>query len=433
MKYLRMLIITCLVIALAFCIAACDKGETPTQAPTMVPTEAPTEKPTEAPTEAPSETPTEAPDVTVEYSVTVIDQEGAAVPDAKLSLLVDDEVKYTATTDADGKATLSVKAGNYALVIDEMSEGYYDVEYSHEITASVDNVSITLEVVNNTPNGTEERPYVMLEDALVLNIPAGETYHLLAYGSNRILNVENPSVKITYKGKDYTPNSDGVIELEVSAETAREPIKFTVTNTSESENTVTVNIASPLGTAENPIIITDIGAEITAEDASADGIVYYKWISTGSGILAVTSYDAHNNISFYNMTTYVVSSYTDGSVAEYIQVNAGDEISITVSSKSSEASDVTFTLSLCDGDADSPVMIIDSISVFGIMAGKELSFTAETGSITVSGSDIEVIFGDSTLTPDEEGKIELDLSEGDVFTVKNTSEERREITVTITE
>lgn len=429
MKYLRMLIITCLVIALAFCIAACDKSETPTQAPTT----APTEKPTEAPTEAPSETPTEAPDVTVEYSVTVIDQEGVAVPGAKLSLLVDDEVKYTATTDADGKATLSVKAGSYALVIDEMPEGYYDVEYSHEITASVDNVSITIEVVNNTPNGTEERPYVMLEDALVLKIPAGKTYHLLAYGSNRILNVENPSVKITYKGKDYTPNSDGVIELEVSAETAREPIKFTVTNTSESENTVTVNIASPLGTAENPIVITDLGTEITAEDASADGIVYYKWISTGSGILAVTSYDAHNNISFYNMTTYVVSSYTDGSVAEYIQVNEGDEISITVSSKSSEASDVTFTLSLCDGDADSPVMIIDSISVFGIMAGKELSFTAETGSVTVSGSDIEVIFGDSTLTPDEEGKIELDLSEGDVFTVKNTSEERREITVTITE
>ncbi len=297
-----------------------------------------------------TEAPTEAPIPKVEVTLTVQDQDATPIPDAVVTILPADETAESATltADAEGSITVTLPEGEYTVRFDVLPEYVLGIETP--LTVAVGMEPVILSVTDNTPNGSEERPFVISEDTATITVPAGATYHFTLFGgNNRTLTVENANAEITYKETVYTPNESGKIEVRMSTDNPRDPSFFALTNKGEEACEMTVIILSDPGAMDNPIVIANLGEAVTA-NVPQDGMVYYKWIATSTGTLTVTSTDAINNISLNNLTTSQVSNFTEGKESETLTVSEGDEITVVVAvlggDKSVEFNTVTFTLTM---------------------------------------------------------------------------------------
>ena len=282
----------------------------------------------------------------VQLTFYIKDQDGATIEGVTVSLYKENEEEalLEGIPDDGGvvKATV-VGEGTYTIRVDSAPEGYLGTPMTVEVSAEKNTFDMIVECT--TPNGTKERPFVIIEETTEYVIPGGETYYFLVNGSDQILKIQNPNIELHYGEQVYTPNADGKIELPVVSASLREPVYFSVVNKSDDENSLTLVFQTKPGTVNNPYEIGKLGATITAKDIPNGGNVYYHWVCTESGVLTVSSKDPHNTIMLYNTTTMAVSSYTDGTQSVSLNVNAGDEISIIVASISTdEYSDVTFVL-----------------------------------------------------------------------------------------
>ena len=293
---------------------------------------------------------TEKPIQKVDVVLKVQDQDGNPVSDAVITLIPVQETVESATLTADNEGTMSVSlpVGEYTVRFDVLPEFVLGIETP--LTVSPEMEPVTLTVTDNTPNGSEDRPYVITDDTTTVTVPAGTTYHFTLFGgNNRTLTVENPHAEITYKETVYQPNETGRIEIRMSTENPRDPSFFALTNTGSEDCEMTVIILSDPGAMDNPIAVEALGVTITAT-VPQEGMVYYKWTATASGTLTVTSNDAINNISLNNLTTSQVSNFTEGRESETLVVAEGNEITIVVSvlggDKNAEFNTVSFILTL---------------------------------------------------------------------------------------
>ena len=293
---------------------------------------------------------TTAPVQKVDVVLNIRDQDGNPVPNTVVTLLpvLETLESATITADSEGMICVSLPVGEYTVRFDVLPEYVLGIETP--LTVAPDMEPVTMQVTDNSPNGSEDRPFVILENTTVVTVPAGETYHFTLFGGdNRTMTVENPHAEITYKGTVYSPDSSGCIELRMSTENPRDPFFFALTNKGTDSCEMTVVITSDLGSMDNPIYVETLGEVITA-NVPQDGVVYYKWIATESGTLTVTSTDTTNNISLNNLTTSQVSNYTEGRESETLVVTKGHEITIVVSvlggDKNAEFNPVSFTLTL---------------------------------------------------------------------------------------
>ena len=92
---------------------------------------------------------------------------------------------------------------------------------------------------------------------------------------------------------------------------------------------------------ENPIELA-IGEAVSA-NVPKEGIIYYGWVATQTGSLTVSSTDEINNIAINNKSNSKVTEFSNGAPSVTIEVSAGDEILISVSSLALADSTVTFT------------------------------------------------------------------------------------------
>lgn len=298
---------------------------------------------TQTPTVGEIELPTVPFEEKVQVSLSVTDQDGAAVKDVHVILTYDEDKSFTAVTDANGKAFVEALAGKCKVTF-ECPEGY--LGYPETITVSKSDNSFVLAIENTTPNGSQARPFVLNEESWTMKFPASTTYHCMISNSTRIMKIQNPNVKVIYKDQTYTPDASGLLELLFEAvEDSREPIRFQIVNTAATADEVTVAFESLPGTAGNPHIITNLDEKITVE-INKGSIVYYKWTATDAGTLSLTSLSELGTIKMQNNTKSTATEETNNSKPTVeIEVGAGDEILIYVASGSTAAvSTVEFQL-----------------------------------------------------------------------------------------
>lgn len=325
MKQIRLSLIVLLLPALCACMLVGCNGKQTTDTTTA------DNNGTVQSTEAPTEAPTDAPAPKVDVTLTVKDQDGNPVSEAVLTILPDsgEGESATLTANEEGSVTVSLPEGEYTVRFDILPEYVLGIDTKITVVAGMEPVA--LEVTDNTPNGTEERPFVVSENSITVKIPAGETHHFTLFGANnRTLTYTNGDVIVLYKDGVYHPDSNGLMELRMSTDSPREHSFFALQNTGAAEVEMTVEILSDPGAMDNPIVIETLGEAITA-NVPQDDMLYYTWTATATGTLTVTSADATNNISINNLTTSQVSDFSAGSESISLSVTEGDVITIVVS------------------------------------------------------------------------------------------------------
>ena len=339
MKLVRILLILALAVSL-LAVTACDKN-----APADT-----TEDTTAAGEEATTEAPTDAPAAKVEITLTVKDQDGNAMPEAVLTILPASEEGESATLTADneGTVTVTLPEGEYTVRFDVLPE--YVLGIDTKITVKAGMEPVALEVIDNTPNGSEERPFVINEDTLTVTVPAGVTYHFTLFGGyNRTLHVTDAGAEILFRDQTYAPDENGSIAVRIVTDSPRDHAYVALTNKSGDTREITLTLVSDPGAMDNPIVIETLGESITA-NVPQDGMVYYRWTATAAGKLTVTSADPINNISLNNLANSKVTDFTNGAESVTLEVAEGDTITIVVSviggDKQAETNPVTFTLTL---------------------------------------------------------------------------------------
>lgn len=338
MKLYRYLLIVGMAILLVTA-CACNSGTSDATTPNASPD-----------TNAPTEVPTEAPAVKVDVTLTVQDQDGKPMAESVVTILPVNEEGESATLTANnqGVITVTLPEGEYTVRFDILPEYVLGIDTTITVRTGMD--PIVLEVTDNTPNGTVERPFVVNEDSVDVSIPAGVTYHFTLFGSNnRTLTLTDAGAEVIYKDTTYSPDENGLISVRMSTDSPRDHAYFAVTNKGSDEREFHITILSDPGAMDNPIVVETLGENITVS-VPKDGMVYYKWTATASGTLTVNSADTINNISLNNLMTSQVTDFTQGSETASITITEGDEITIVVSTVggdlNAEAQTVTFMLTL---------------------------------------------------------------------------------------
>ncbi len=342
MKYLRILLISILAVGL-LTATACKGGDT---------TEPTTEEMTATSTEAATESPTTASREKVSVTLTVKDQDGNVMPETVLTVLPvgEEGESATLTADSEGTVTVSLTEGDYTIRFDILPEYVLGMDTALSVKAGME--PVTLEVRNNRPDGSVDRPFVVSEDTATAMIPAGETYHFTMFGANnRTLTLTDPDAEVFYNNSTYKPDEEGKIAVRMSTESPRDPSIFAVTNTGSEDREITVTILSDPGAMDNPIVVESLDTPFTA-NVPQDGMLYYRWTASAAGTLTVASADTINNISLNNLTTSQVTDFSGGAESISMTVSEGDTISIVVSviggDKQAETNSVTFTLSFVE-------------------------------------------------------------------------------------
>ncbi len=294
-----------------------------------------------------TETDTEAA-VEVSVTLTVKDQEGTAMAGAVLDLLREGESSAAATVTADenGTATVTLTEGTYTVRYQSLPQ--YVLGYSATVVVESGMEAVLLEVTNNTPNGSTERPFVISDESITVNVPAGEAYCFTLFGgTGRTLIVENAHAEVTYNGTVYPPDENGRIEVRMATASASEHIIFTLKNTADAAEDMTASLYSDPGTMENPFV-AKAGEDIVCE-VPKDASVYYTFTATFTGTLQLHTEDVINNISMTNLNTSKTTNFSNGSTEpQVIGVNEGDVVSIIVSTVGGDTTlatqTVTFTI-----------------------------------------------------------------------------------------
>ena len=430
MNKLRFILILCAAMLCLTSLVACNGSS---DGNTDVTTTEPQQTTTEGKNDV---TEPENPDpVEVSFVFNVKDQDGNALAGVELQLLDGSEVVFDGTSDVSGVISGKVLSGKYTVSYEKIPEGYQPESYASSVDVT-DNAVFELVFNDVTPDGSVEKPFVILSEENEIKIPAGATYNYVIYRpGNRIITIENTAVELVYLDKTYTADANGKLELQLMSEdSSRDSAVFTMANKTDAEISFVLVLASVLGSTDNPIAITSLDSEVTAT-VQPEGIVYYSWVAVKSGVIKVSSDTEYNNISLVNKTVSSVTSFTSGRKCEYLAVSAGDEIGINVSAigQSTEARDVVFTLSEYSASAEDPIVVNEDSFAILLRSGAVYCFSlsAEGKTLTLSGKNYTVKVGDTDYTPDADGKVTVALTSETRVTVSNTSDKNTDISFEI--
>lgn len=311
--------------------------------------------------EEPTPTPPPAIPQTVEVTLSVKTDKGVALSGVKFAVWANVDVSKVGDleTNADGKASVNVVAGEYDVELnsDTLPEGYIPqtdgftsrwektgAEYTcfYVWTIDVDKAQeFSIVVENLTPDGTAEKPYFFAvdeNDEASVTIPANATvYYECRNISGASLFVETEGVEVVYDGVTYTYNTQkGYVEVPLAKTDANSRAKFALVNKTNGELAVEAYMRAPEGSLKNPIVLTTLG-EITVE-VDGQGQVYYQWTASEAGTLTIASNSETSYIVVSNKTQTDSDTVGNREGDEQtlkptieITVNAGDVISIQAS------------------------------------------------------------------------------------------------------
>lgn len=351
-----------LLIATTVAMSACDQGETKT-CTTHTDTdkngvcdvcgEAVTTASQGSDTTAAETTPqTEAPLAQVDVTLTVKDQNGNLIPAAIIRLTPAKGEDMLVTTNAEGSVTTKLTVGDYTLTYDELPDNC--IGGTSMLTVVEGMAPVSLEIIDNTPDGTETHPFFINEDSTTFDFPAETTYNFTMFsGDRRTLVLNSATAEIVMNGTTYKPDENGRIAIRITSEKQQDHTSFTVKNLSAEAQSFTLLIESDPGSFDNPIAVTALDTAITA-NVPKDLTVYYTWTATVAGELVMTSADKANNICLNNITNFKTTNFTNGAESVSVLVAVGDQVTISVSALNIQTPDdedpnntpITFTLTV---------------------------------------------------------------------------------------
>ena len=417
-RYLILLVMLCLLVSTVF-VMSCG-GNTDTDTSTDTTTD----------TDTSVDTSTDTGNVVVEktYVITLKDQEGDAIANAKISIVdKDDKEITTVTTDVNGKATVTVSGECYADVT-SLPEGFLDVAGLTKLEGE----EVAIEVQNNIPNGTPSRPFPV-EDENQIELEANGTVYYIIYGGGRNFLIENAQGLVVTYGQDDPREADEENKISFKmplTEASSRAVIVKFENKSTEKKTYTLKLFSDKGALDNPYdLVLGENTKVTVEK---DAIAYYKWIADKDCMVVVNSETPNNSIYFYNTTKSVVSNSTAGSNSTYIYANEGDEIMVYVSSTAqNNYNKVEFIVNAYASTEDTPLPLTNKTNSFMLNKLQSLTFTVTVdvqSTLTIEGNNIVVTVGEEEYDLSDDGYTDIFLDAGAtvVFTITSTNENSRE-------
>lgn len=360
----------------------------------------------------------------IAVSIFIKGEDNAGVSGVTVTLTDSNDEKTTLTTDTYGLASASLVAGNYYVEIENLPQYWYiDGNY---VTIAVSKTQSAFEFVaiDNSPDGSVEKPFPA-EDAETgesasVTFPAKQTYTFITKSVvKRYLVINNANAYATYNGTDYYPE-DGVIRVPVSATNSNTVTQIHITNTLDSENTISLTFEAMEGTVENPINITY--SYIHKSTIVKGEQVYYKATATQTGYIVVNCETEFNNVSISNLTTYDVSEATRGGKATYIYARTGDEISVCVELMPEAEDDTPIEVGIMVQErlgTDFNMIALYESETFTIKAGETLYFAtgelvslqiATQGSFLLNGTDATTLEGIDNFYVTNQGNSDAEIT-----------------------
>lgn len=138
-------------------------------------------------------------------------------------------------------------------------------------------------VIDKDTLGTAENPYEHSGNTgFNVEVEPGQTVYYTLYGVDGLsLSVSSDSLKLVCNEKEYTP-ANGKIAFTIRATDATAPVLMNFTNTGSTKATYKVTLASPDGSAANPITLKDGSVTVKLEEGNKSG-VHYQYKATGEG------------------------------------------------------------------------------------------------------------------------------------------------------
>ena len=428
-KYSRITLTALLILALLVGITAC--GDTPTSDPGSTPNSA----------TIPSTSGTKPADSTEDGCTLILKtQDDKVLPDVTLSIALDGVPVVTTRTDSEGKAKVELDPGTYS--ISYMGLPAYHLAYTEVLEIVNPDCTIVLEVFDNAPNGTAERPYRLSQGVNNFTIPAGTTFHYAINAVAKIIiTVKAEDVEVVYitKGDNNeeieqvcTPNENGEATFALYTGDPSNPGKFTVLNKADQALSVTITSALPMGAPDNPFVLTALNQTETAT-VEKNGTVCYVWTATMDGFLCVGSEFPFSNISMQNLSNSVVTSNTDGAGSTILAVKAGQEIRIMVSTTNGEPAEVPFILSEYAGTEADPIVVANGPISFSCKSGETVYFqVAEANkTLTLMQYNVEITVNGETHAVTDSQSATLQLGDETVFAVTNPGDSTKDLTIEI--
>ena len=428
-KYSRITLTALLILALLVGITAC--GDTPTSDPGSTPNSA----------TIPSTSGTKPADSTEDGCTLILKtQDDKVLPDVTLSIALDGVPVVTTRTDSEGKAKVELDPGTYS--ISYIGLPAYHLAYTEVLEIVNADCTIVLEVFDNAPNGTAERPYRLSQGVNNFTIPAGTTFHYAINAVAKIIiTVKAEDVEVVYitKGDNNeeieqvcTPNENGEATFALYTGDPSNPGKFTVLNKADQALSVTITSALPMGAPDNPFVLTALNQTETAT-VEKNGTVCYVWTATMDGFLCVGSEFPFSNISMQNLSNSVVTSNTDGAGSTILAVKAGQEIRIMVSTTNGEPAEVPFILSEYAGTEADPIVVANGPISFSCKSGETVYFqVAEANkTLTLMQYNVEITVNGETHAVTDSQSATLQLGDETVFAVTNPGDSTKDLTIEI--
>lgn len=297
------------------------------------------------------EQPDVPPATDAQITFTVKDTDGNLLPGVTaIFTLASDSVSgdpVSATSGADGKFTLTLDFGEYNVFYDYDIDtlGYY-LSSTTAITVEEGTAALDLLLIDNNPNGTEDKPYALSVGENDITVPAGAAHYYIIYRAiDLYLGAEGDGLKITYGSDVYTATAENGISFPLKGTDTNSVEMLLIENTASEEKTFSIEISSAPGTSANPIKITDLGEAIVTRELAAEESIYYTYTATESGIFTITLGGDNVYVSMINarnsQSVNSSSDLNDGVLT--LEVEAGDEIIIDLSTTATEAGAVAFT------------------------------------------------------------------------------------------
>ena len=287
----------------------------------------------------------------VEITFTVKDNEGDILAGVSAIFAHSENDEYNVTTaasDANGKITAKLYTGTYSIFYDYDTDaiGYYFGD-TNEITVTATTNAVDLVLIDNNPDGSVDKPFVLSAGENNIVIPAGVSYNFIIYRAvNLYFDATGAAgAKVIYNNTEYAPDADGVIHFALLGQDTNSAEQLVIENTTDAEITFSTEINSAPGTYGNPLVIENADAPITTAPIASGSTVYYTYTATAAGVFRITIGTDGAYVSMANNNTYEsVNSAEDAQDgALVLEVNEGDVIMIDLSVTSGEAREITFT------------------------------------------------------------------------------------------
>ncbi len=304
------------------------------------------------------DTPATNPDP-VTVHVVVRNDYGKAMENATVNFMNIDRVIQKATVGKDGICSLSLLPGNYTMWVEDLPEFHTgDGNIPVEVKEGME--PITLNILDNTPNGTVEKPFFLGEENAVYSFNTNEAlWFIIRAGEGRKVIIYNAGVEVEYDGEVYTPDENGRVEFHITSDDPKDYKKFLVTNKNADMQEIELVLEADLGTLDNPYTLDNLNDPVTTHVVK-DGTVYYRFTVTEAGRLTLTPGNANIDVVGMSKTglnekgelVTVDAGATGPNMEDHViqqvalNVEVGDVITIRVSTVAdgADGSDVTFTM-----------------------------------------------------------------------------------------